>query len=69
MRNNSCRSAERKAKLAIRDIANAETFSDATRLRTLARLAAVLNGHILEIESRRPAPPKNDPPKFRLLYE
>jgi hypothetical protein len=68
MRNNSCRSAERKAKLAISDVANAENCSDETRLRALARLLGVIHGCIFEIESRQPPPPKTDPKAFVEIY-
>ena len=61
MRNNSCRAAERAARLAILDVANAENCSDEVRLRALGRLAAIINGHILEIWS----PPKS----HTLIYE
>jgi hypothetical protein len=65
MAHNSCRSAEGKARLAIQDVAYARNCSDEVRLRALARLAAVINGHILEIESRKP---KSDPPGFEPIY-
>jgi hypothetical protein len=65
VRNNSCHAAELKAKLAILDVANAENSSDEVRLRALGRLAAIINGHILEIGSRSPAPAKSQP----LIYE
>ena len=68
MPNNSCRSAERKAKLAILDVANAENCSDETRLRALARLDALINGCVLEIQSRQPVPPKNGPKPFEEIY-
>jgi hypothetical protein len=55
--NNSVRAAERAAKLAIQNVAYAENCSDEVRLRALARLAAVINGHMLEIDSRQPTPP------------
>jgi hypothetical protein len=65
MRNNSCRAAERAARLAILDVANAENCSDEVRLRALGRLAAIINGHLVEIASRSPAPAKSHP----LIYE
>jgi hypothetical protein len=67
MANISCRSAERRAKLAIRDVANAENCSDETRLRALARLLGVVRGAIFEIEARQP-PLKSDPKKFEEIY-
>ena len=68
MRNNSCRAAERKAKLAIIGVADAEDCSDAARLLALARLSALINGCVLEIQSRQPAPPKTDPKPFEEIY-
>jgi hypothetical protein len=65
MATNSCRAAERAARLAILDVANAENCSDEVRLRALGRLAAIINGHILEVGSRSPAPAKSHP----LIYE
>jgi hypothetical protein len=60
MKDNSCRAAERRARLAIIDIANAEDCNDAARLRALARLSAVIDGYILEIGSRNPKPKKGE---------
>ena len=57
MPNISCRAAERAAKRAIQNVAYAEDCTDDARLRALARLAAIINGHLLEIESRQPTPP------------
>jgi len=68
MANISCRSAERRARLAIRDVANAENCSDETRLRALARLLGVVHGAIFEIEARQPPPPKTDPKPFVEIY-
>jgi hypothetical protein len=65
MPNNSCRAAERAARLAIMKVAYSENSSDEIRLRALACLAAVINGHILEIEARKP---KSDPPEFEEIY-
>jgi hypothetical protein len=68
MTRTSCRSAERKAKLAILDVMNAGDCSDETRLRALARLLGVTHGAIFEIESRQPPPPKTDPKPFVEVY-
>ena len=46
-------------------VAYSEDSSDEVRLRALACLAAVINGHILEIEARKP---KSDPPRFEPVY-
>jgi hypothetical protein len=68
MRNTSCRAAERRAKLAIQDVATAGNCSDETRLRALARLLGVIHGAIFEIEARQPPPPKTDPKPFVEIY-
>jgi hypothetical protein len=68
MRNNSCRSAERKARLAIQDVANAENCSDEARLRALTRLAELIAGCASEIQSRQPPPSKTDPKPFEEIY-
>jgi hypothetical protein len=44
-------------------LANAEHSTDDARLRALARLGELITGCMMELESRRPAPQKGDPPK------
>ena len=61
MAHNSCRGAERAAKRAIMHLANAEHCTDDARLLALARLGELISGCMMEIESRRLAPPKTDP--------
>jgi hypothetical protein len=49
-------------------LANAEHCTDDARLRALARLGELISGCMMELESRRPAPPKTDPPKGEEIY-
>jgi hypothetical protein len=64
----ACHAAEREAWLAILSLAEADQCSDETRKRALLRLAALIDGCLLEIEARRPAMPPNDPPPFQPVY-
>jgi hypothetical protein len=68
MPRNSCRAAERKARIAIMNLAEAEDCTDAARLKALTRLAELINGCVLEIQSRQPPPPKTDPKPFEEIY-
>jgi hypothetical protein len=63
----TCRAAEREARLAILSVAEAEQCSDETRKPALLRLAALIDGCMLEIEARRPIAPRHEPP-FEPVY-
>ena len=65
---NSCRAAGRAAHLAIMAVAEAEGTTDEQRKRALLRLSALIDGCLLEIESRRPAPPPGDESGFEPVY-
>jgi hypothetical protein len=49
-------------------LANAEHSTDDARLLALARLGELISGCMMDLESRKPAPPKTDPPKREPVY-
>jgi hypothetical protein len=66
--NTRCRSTERAAKATIMNVRTREIVPMGSACGFWVRLVAVTNGYSLEIEPRRPAPPKSDPPHFEEVY-
>jgi hypothetical protein len=49
-------------------LANAEHCTDDARLLALGRLGELISGCMMELESRKPTPPKSNPPKGEEIH-